>query len=81
MQISNLTLDISDSGKFAELRLLNGRIIAQFLVHGLLKRVADNCISGNEILSGRPNIFRGELFQLASYEYLNVAEEKIEEKI
>ncbi len=81
MQIPNLTLDISDSGKFAELRLNNGRIIAQFLVHGLLKRVSENCVSRNEILAGRPNIFRGELFQLASYEYLNREEEMIEEKI
>ncbi len=81
MQINNLTLDISSSGRLAELRLNNGRIIAQFLVHGLLKRVSENCISANEILVGRPNIFRGELFQLASYEYLNREEERIEEKI
>lgn len=80
MVIKDLTLDISDSGKFAEIRLESGRIIAQFLVHGLLKRVAENCRFENEILPGRPNIFRGELFQLAGYEFLNRENETIEEK-
>ena len=81
MQIKDIILDISESGKTAELRLENGRIIAQFLIHGLFKKVSENCINGSGIITGRPNIFRGELFQLASYEYLNIEEEKIEEKI
>lgn len=81
MTIKNLILDISDTGHSAELRLENGRIIAQFLVHGLLKRVAENCLSDLAIQNGRPNIFRGELFQLAAYEYLNVEDERIEERI
>lgn len=81
MLIKDIILEISDSGKFAEIRLENGRIIAQFLIHGLLKRVAENCMNGTEIISGRPNIFRGELYQLAPYEYLNDRDEQIEEKV
>jgi hypothetical protein len=40
-----------------------------------------NCEANTPITKGRPNVFRGELFGLAGYEYLNVAQEKIEEKI
>ena len=29
---------------------------------------------------GRPNVYRGEVFGLAGYEYLNIESEKIEEK-
>lgn len=80
MIIKDVILDISDSGRLAQLRLESGRIIAELIVHGLLKRVAENCIQSNDILAGRPNIFRGELYQLAGYEYLDKESESVLEK-
>lgn len=73
-------LQISDSGKIARLLHTNGRIIAEFLVHGPLKKVVDNCERESPIVSGRANVYRGELFGLAGYEYLNIDEERLEER-
>jgi len=80
MQIHDLILEISDSGKLAEIRMESGRIIAQFVVHGLLKKVAEHCNSGSEILAGKANIFRGELYQIAPYEYLDREKEVVLER-
>jgi hypothetical protein len=74
-------LSISDSGRIAQIFHTNGRLITELLVHGPLLHVAQNCEANIPITKGRPNVFRGELFGLAGYEYLNVEQEKIEEKI
>jgi hypothetical protein len=58
----------------------NGRIIAELLVHGALSRVMDNCDTEAPIVKGTASIFRGELFQLAGYELLDIENECIREK-
>lgn len=78
---SSVRLIISESGKLLTIKHSNGRIIAEILVHGHLKRVMQACENDEDILAGRANIFRGELHQLAGYEYLNKEEECIEEKL
>ena len=75
---TSCTLEIE--GKIGRLIHTNGRIIAEFLFHGPLEAIVGNCEGQRPVLSGRPNIFRGELFGLASDEYLNIAEQKIEER-
>jgi hypothetical protein len=75
-------INISETGRL--LRIIhpgNGRIIAEILVHGHLKRVIAACDNSEPIQHGRANIFRGELFQLAGYEFLNTENESIEEKL
>ena len=74
------TLALSDSGKIAQIFHTNGRLIAELLVHGPLLKVALNAAALRPILTGRPNVYRGEVFGLAGYEYLNIESEKIEEK-
>ena len=74
------TLEIEENSKVGRLIHANGRTVAEFLFHGPLEAIAINCDGQRPILPGRPNIFRGELFGLASYEYLNVAEQRIEER-
>jgi hypothetical protein len=66
--------------KIATLKHENGRIIAQFLYHGPLDAVVLNCVRQQPIINGRPNIFRGELYQLAGYELLDVEKERVVEK-
>ena len=67
-------------GKIARIKHENGRIIAEFLVHGPLSSVIENCNSNVPITKGYPNIFRGELFGLAGYEILDTENECIIEK-
>lgn len=66
--------------KIATLKHENGRIIAQFLYHGPLDAVVLNCVRQQPIINGRPNMFRGELYQLAGYELLDVENERVVEK-
>ena len=73
-------LELSDSGKIAQLFHTNGRLIAEILVHGPLRKVAKNCEESRPILAGRPNVYRGELFGLAGYEFLDISTETIKEK-
>ena len=80
MTIKDIELQISDSGKVAILRSRNGRLIAELLVHGPLLKCAMNAHDNIPIVSGRANIYRGEIFGLAGYEFLNIEEEWIEEK-
>jgi hypothetical protein len=72
----NIKAIISESGKI--LQLFNadtGCMIAEILVHGFLNRAMDmSAMEGNYI-------FRGELFQLAGWEFLNINEELISERI
>jgi hypothetical protein len=74
------TLTLSDSGKIAQIFHTNGRLIAELLIHGPLRATARNCHESRPILTGRPNVYRGEVFGLAGYEYLNIESERIEEK-
>jgi hypothetical protein len=73
-------LVFNPTGKIVQIFHENGRLIAQILVHGPLAEVAQNCAEYQPIIKGRPNVFRGELFGLAGYEFLNVLEERIEER-
>lgn len=73
-------LELSPSGKIARITAANGRIIAEVLVHGPLNKVVENCANNVPIVNGRPNIYRGELWGLASYELLDLEEEAIKEK-
>ena len=66
--------------KIATLKHENGRIIAQFLYHGPLNAVALNCVKQQPIINGRPNMFRGELYQLAGYELLDIENERVVER-
>ena len=74
-------LEISESGRVLRIFHENGRLISELLIHGPLSKVMKNCDEQRPILNGRPNVFRGECFGLAGYEFLNVSEERIEEKI
>ena len=76
-----LNFYISPSGRICRLITLNGRIIAEFLVHGYLLQAAENAVNNSKIERGRINIFRGELKQLAPYEYLDTKEEDICERL
>jgi hypothetical protein len=73
-------LVISETGKIAQIFHENGRLVAEILVHGPLLKTALACHKELPIVIGRPNVFRGELYGLAGWEYLNVEEERIEEK-
>lgn len=73
-------LQISNSGRLLRIKHANGRIIAEILVHGHLWKVLENVDNGMPIQAGRANIFRGELYQLAGYEVLDVDAEVITEK-
>ena len=73
-------VQVTESGKILRLFHENGRLVAEILVHGPLNRVLQNCEDELPIISGRPNVFRGELFGLAGYEYLNCDTEVIEER-
>ena len=77
----NALVEVSDSGRILTILHKNGRLIAEVLVHGHFKRVLEACENDEEIFRGRANIFRGELFQLAGYEFLNKQDETIQEKI
>lgn len=59
----------------------NGRILAEILVHGPLHKVAQNCDEEKPIINGRANIYRGECWGLAGYEYLNIDTECVEERV
>lgn len=76
----NSKLVFSDSGKLCKIFHTNGRLIAELLTHGPLQEAAENCNNLRPIIPGRPNVFRGEVFGLAGYEFLNVNEERIEER-
>ena len=81
MTYTNLTLEISDSGKIAVLRYPPmDRIIAELLIHGNLIAATNNAVLNNPIKAGYANVFRGEVFQLASYEILDKQDELIREK-
>ena len=80
MEGKEMTSIFSPSGKIWKLQAPNGRIIAEILVHGPLRAVVENAEEGKKILPGRANIFRGELFGLCPWEFLNVDLERIEEK-
>ena len=75
-----VTLALTNSGRILTLTAINGRIIAEILVHGSLSDVLSNCLTEKPITKGRANIFRGELFQLAGYEVLDTENERIIEK-
>jgi hypothetical protein len=70
-------LSITKSGRIARVSAPNGRIIAEFLVKGFLNKALHNAVSNLPIEKGRVNVFRGELRQLAPYEYLDIKEEDI----
>lgn len=80
MTIDNVKLEFSESGKIVRITSDNGRIILEALVHGPLKKVAENCTSNNSIVPGRANMFRGELYGLAGYELLDTENERVIEK-
>src|SRR5260221_14233507 len=69
-------LSISESGRVMTITATNGRIIAEILVHGPLKQVIENCLNEASIQKGRANIFRGELWGLSGYEFLDVESER-----
>ena len=83
----NCTLEFSESGKICWIRIANGNpplTIGEFLVHGPLDRIAKLASGGlipiqkeGQIL---PKVFRGEIFGLAGYEFLNKTDERIEER-
>lgn len=75
-----MTVDIELQGKILFITAENKRTIAEVLVHGPLESCMNNAARNVPIERGRANIFRGELFGLAGYEYLNIEEERIEEK-
>jgi glutamine cyclotransferase len=77
----SVLLTISDSGRVLTIKHSTGRVIAEILVHGHLKKVLENIDNNNPIAKGIANIFRGELYQLAGYEWLNTDYEIIEEKL
>ena len=65
----------SDSGRILQIyNEENGQLIAEILVHGFLKRAVES--SSNE----GNYIFRGELTQLAAFEYLDIITESITER-
>lgn len=74
-------ITISESGRVLTIRHSSGRVIAEVLVHGHLKKVLENINDSQPISKGIANIFRGELYQLAGYEWLNTDYEIIEEKL
>lgn len=76
----NASLDLTPSGRILTIQGENGRVIAEILVHGPLGRVIENCKNDRPVERGYANIFRGELFGLAGYEFLNVEKERIEER-
>ena len=80
MTIENVKVTLSDSGRILRIIADNERIIAEILVRGYLKAAILNAIADEKIEKGRINVFRGELKQLAPYEYLDVSEEEIMEK-
>ena len=80
MKYNNLTLELSDSTKLATLYADNGRKIFEILIHGDLASCIDNSITNKPIVKGRSNIFRGECFQLASWETLDIENERVGEK-
>ncbi|SRR6266568_5601607 len=75
-----VTLQISNSGRIGKITAKNGRIIAEFLIKGYLAKALNNAIKDNPIEKGKVNLFRGELKQLAPYEYLDTREEEIFER-
>lgn len=81
MHERNISIKVSESGKIIQIyHDTNRRLIAEIFVHGPFGQVLRNCAENNEIIKGTPNVFRGELFGLAGYEFLNVEEERIEER-
>lgn len=76
----NCKMSFSESGKIVRIVAENGRIILEALVHGSLERCALNADNDIPISRGTANIFRGELYALAGYEILDIANERIIEK-
>jgi hypothetical protein len=72
-----VSLYLSPSGRLGKITTTNGRIIAEFLIKGYLLQAAENAIHQLPIEKGKINIFRGEIKQLAPYEYLDTQEEDI----
>lgn len=62
---------IENNGKICTIRNKQGVVLAEILVHGFLERALDS----NGIY-----VFRGELYQLAQYEYLDKENQMITEK-
>lgn len=78
--IKNVEMQFSDSGKICKILADNGRIIAELLCHGPMVKCAINADRNNEVISGRANIYRGEVHGLTAYEFLDVENETIEER-
>ena len=76
----NTQLEFSTSGRLCRIFHENGRLIAEFLVHGPLAQVAQNCDNLVPIVQGRLNVFRAEVWRLAGYEYLDLEGERITER-
>lgn len=76
-----MTFNIEFSALGRTVRILNatnGNLIAEILVHGFLKRAFD---SSEFVDAGASRyVFRGELFQLAGYEFLDIPNEQITER-
>ena len=83
----NCTLEFSDSGKILWVKLSGNIVVAELMIHGPLDKVLraaarsrPNHTETEHNGQPLPKVFRGELFGLAGYEYLNKTEERIEEK-
>lgn len=64
-------LTISNTGRLLTISHNNGQLIAEILIHGFFSRAMN---------PENNYVFRGELDQLAAYEYLNTEVERIEER-
>ena len=71
---------VGKSGRMYQITHENGRIIAQFIVHGPFQTVLDNCVSKEPMARGKANIFRGELFGLSSWEFIDTEKGCVYEK-
>ena len=75
-----MTVEIKVEGKVLFITAPNGRTIAEILFHGPFESCMINAANNLPIKKGTANIFRGELYGLTGYEYLNVKEGRVEEK-
>ena len=75
-----IILKHSESGKILQLLAPNGRTILEILIHGDILGPINSAINNLPIVKGRSNIFRGECFQLANWELLDLENERVIEK-
>ena len=79
MKLDNCTLDISNSGRILRISR-DGETICELLIHGFLKRAMESTQIANGSRSETRYTYRGEVHQIAAYEYLNTRTEQIEER-